>query len=182
MVRPVGIEPTTSWFVAMHSIQLSYGRPAVKFAFPNYSGNRFVSTNLIAWHARLKHYQSRLLAYPRRNQLQLHALQNRGLAKVSREKRKSLFVNLSKSFFRRAKATRPCVLSMHVGNALEMASDMLLLVADEVARNGAFGKILRPEVFPNAPLQFPQYRSTPPSVSPPPQCSTSHNILQASAS
>jgi hypothetical protein len=26
MVRPVGIEPTTSWFVAMHSIQLSYGR------------------------------------------------------------------------------------------------------------------------------------------------------------
>jgi len=32
-----------------------------------------------------------------------------------------------------------------------MASDMLLLVADEVARNGAFGKSLRPEVFPNAP-------------------------------
>jgi hypothetical protein len=40
---------------------------------------------------------------------------------------------------------------MHVGNALAMASDMLLLVADEVARNGAFGKSLRPEVFPNAP-------------------------------
>ena len=33
-----------------------------------------------------------------------------------------------------------------------MASDMLLLMADEVARNGAFGKILRPEVFPDAPL------------------------------
>jgi len=31
---------------------------------------------------------------------------------------------------------------------------MLLLVLDEVARNGAFGKILRPEVFPNAPLQY----------------------------
>jgi hypothetical protein len=28
-------------------------------------------------------------------------------------------------------------------------------VADEVARNGAFGKILRPEVFPNAPLHSP---------------------------
>jgi len=35
-----------------------------------------------------------------------------------------------------------------------MASDMLLLEADEVARNGAFGKLLRPEVFPNAPLQI----------------------------
>jgi hypothetical protein len=30
MVRPVGIEPTTSWFVAMHSIQLSYGRILMK--------------------------------------------------------------------------------------------------------------------------------------------------------
>jgi len=35
-----------------------------------------------------------------------------------------------------------------------MAPDMLLLKPDEVARNGAFGKQLRPEVFPNAPLQF----------------------------
>ena len=35
-----------------------------------------------------------------------------------------------------------------------MAVNMLLLGADEVARNGAFGKILRPEVFPNAPLQI----------------------------
>ena len=36
-----------------------------------------------------------------------------------------------------------------------MARDMLLLVVDEVARNGAFGKILRPEVFPGAPLHSP---------------------------
>src|ERR1700730_15818527 len=35
-----------------------------------------------------------------------------------------------------------------------MAPDMLLSRADEVARNGAFGKILRPEVFPDAPLQL----------------------------
>ena len=44
-----------------------------------------------------------------------------------------------------------------------MAPDMLLPRADEVARNGAFGKILRPEVFPDAPLQLrlsPKY--TPP--------------------
>jgi hypothetical protein len=41
---------------------------------------------------------------------------------------------------------------MHVGNALEMAADLLLFRADEVARNGAFRKILRPEVFPDAPL------------------------------
>ena len=43
---------------------------------------------------------------------------------------------------------------MHVGNALAMASDMLLPGADEVARNGAFGKSLRPEVFPNAPCKL----------------------------
>ena len=36
-----------------------------------------------------------------------------------------------------------------------MAPDMLLLGPDEVARNGAFGKSLRPEVFPNAPLHSP---------------------------
>jgi hypothetical protein len=36
-----------------------------------------------------------------------------------------------------------------------MAADLLLLEPDEVARNGAFWKILRPEVFPDAPLQFP---------------------------
>jgi hypothetical protein len=44
---------------------------------------------------------------------------------------------------------------MHVGNALEMAADLLLLLVDEVARNGAFRKILRPEVFPDAPLHSP---------------------------
>jgi len=42
---------------------------------------------------------------------------------------------------------------MHVGNALAMAAHMLLIRPDEVARNGAFRTILRPEVFPNAPLQ-----------------------------
>jgi hypothetical protein len=62
------------------------------------------------------------------------------------------FVNLRKSFPPSAKPTRPSVLQMHVGNALAMAPDMLLLGADEVARNGVFGKKLRPEVFPNAPL------------------------------
>jgi hypothetical protein len=34
-----------------------------------------------------------------------------------------------------------------------MAPDMHLLGTDEVARNGAFRRILRPEVFPDAPLQ-----------------------------
>ena len=34
-----------------------------------------------------------------------------------------------------------------------MALEMLLYGTDEVARNGAFGKILRPEVFSDAPLQ-----------------------------
>jgi hypothetical protein len=38
-------------------------------------------------------------------------------------------------------------------NTLGMALHMLLVRTDEVARNGAFGKILRPEVFPDAPLQ-----------------------------
>jgi len=49
---------------------------------------------------------------------------------------------------------------MRAGNALRMAAELLLLRADEVARNGAFRKILRPEVFPDAPLQFTR-RSTP---------------------
>ena len=53
-----------------------------------------------------------------------------------------------------AKPTRPSVPPMHVGKALAMATEMLPLGADEVARNGAFGKKLRPEVFPNAPLQY----------------------------
>jgi hypothetical protein len=49
-----------------------------------------------------------------------------------------------------------------------MVPDMLLLRTDEVARNGAFGKILRPEVFPDAPLQLrlsPKYTpfGSPPS-------------------
>jgi hypothetical protein len=63
------------------------------------------------------------------------------------------FASQSKSFRPSAKPTAPAFLPMHVGNALAMAADMLLLGADEVARNGAFGKQLRPEVFPNAPLQ-----------------------------
>ena len=62
-------------------------------------------------------------------------------------------VNQGKSFRPSAKPTRPRVLIMHVGNALAMAADMLLLKPDEVARNGALRTILRPEVFPNAPLQ-----------------------------
>jgi len=64
------------------------------------------------------------------------------------------FVNLSKSCHPHAKPTRPSVLLMHVGKALAMAPDMLLLGADEVARNGAFRRILRPEVFPDAPLHL----------------------------
>jgi hypothetical protein len=55
---------------------------------------------------------------------------------------------------------------MHVGNALEMAANLLLLLVDEVARNGAFRKILRPEVFPDAPLHFPYF--CPPEESPNP--------------
>jgi hypothetical protein len=59
--------------------------------------------------------------------------------------------NQRKSFQPSAKPTRPGVLSTCAANALAMVPNMLLFKADEVARNGAFGKILRPEVFPNAP-------------------------------
>jgi hypothetical protein len=68
--------------------------------------------------------------------------------------RNTRFVNKRKSFRPCAKPTRPRVLPIHVGNALAMATDMLILGADEVARNGASWKILRPEVFPNAPLHY----------------------------
>src|SRR5258708_5810208 len=57
----------------------------------------------------------------------------------------------SKSFRRSAKPTRLGALTARAHKSLAMADNMLLLKADEVARNGAFGKILRPEVFPNAP-------------------------------
>ena len=64
-------------------------------------------------------------------------------------------VNERKSFRPSAKPTRPSVSGTHIGNALAMATDMLLIGQDEVARNGAFGNQLRPEVFPDAPLQSP---------------------------
>src|ERR1039457_2392308 len=44
MVRPERIELPTSWFVAKHSIQLSYGRVVAKLRL-NYSGNRIASPN-----------------------------------------------------------------------------------------------------------------------------------------
>jgi hypothetical protein len=44
MVRPERIELPTSWFVAKHSIQLSYGRIR-EIVSLNYSGNRIVSLN-----------------------------------------------------------------------------------------------------------------------------------------
>jgi hypothetical protein len=58
-----------------------------------------------------------------------------------------------KSFHRNAKPTSADSRATLFCNTLEMASDMLIYGADEVARNGAFGKILRPEVFSDAPLQ-----------------------------
>src|ERR1017187_9841536 len=68
--------------------------------------------------------------------------------------RRGALAEKSKVFRSCAKATRSRVPWMRVGNALRMACQLLLLRADEVARNGAFRKILRPEVFPDAPLQF----------------------------
>jgi len=60
----------------------------------------------------------------------------------------------SKVFRRRAKATCSRILSSCARNVLRLAVELLLFRADEVARNGALRKILRPEVFPSAPLQF----------------------------
>ena len=59
----------------------------------------------------------------------------------------------SKVFRRREKDTLRTGLQSRVGKELEMAADLLRVMADEVARNGAFRKKLRPEVFPGAPLQ-----------------------------
>ena len=42
-----------------------------------------------------------------------------------------------------------------------MARDLLNSRTDEVARNGAFWKKLRPEVLPDAPLQFATQSGTP---------------------
>jgi len=58
----------------------------------------------------------------------------------------------SKVFHSHAKATRSCVLWMNVGKLLEMAADLHRPPVDEVARNGAFWNLLRPEVFSGLPL------------------------------
>ena len=47
MVRPERIELPTSWFVAKHSIQLSYGRILTRIVLLNYNGNGIVSPNPI---------------------------------------------------------------------------------------------------------------------------------------
>ena len=67
----------------------------------------------------------------------------------------------SKVFPRHAKPTRSNVPWIRVGKTLEMAIDLLLFSADEVARNGALGKKLRPEVFPDAPLHFSYRQALP---------------------
>ena len=54
MVRPERIELPTSWFVAMHSIQLSYGRILMRIVSLNYNGNRMVSPNPADGYARQK--------------------------------------------------------------------------------------------------------------------------------
>jgi hypothetical protein len=133
-VRPERIELPTSWFVAMHSIQLSYGRVVEELRLRIINGNQGFRP-------------IRAECASRARVRSLFLFQGNKLRR---------FVNPSKSFRSSAKPTCLCVLNMHVGNALAMATDMLLLKADEVARNGAFGKILRPEVFPDAPLHFPR--------------------------
>ena len=133
-MRPERIELPTSWFVAMHSIQLSYGRIVEELRFRIINGNQGFRP-------------IRAECASRARVRSLFLFQGNKLRR---------FVNPSKSFRSSAKPTCLCVLNMHVGNALAMATDMLLLKADEVARNGAFGKILRPEVFPDAPLHFPR--------------------------
>lgn len=118
-MRPERIELPTSWFVAMHSIQLSYGRMLRGIAPLNYSG----------------------IDSFRPNQLRQFTLG------------KSL---RRKSFRPPRKTYRLLISRLRVNNGLGMATQMLIFSQDEVARNGAFGKILRPEVFPDAPLHFPR--------------------------
>src|SRR5258708_35235264 len=57
----------------------------------------------------------------------------------------------SKSFRPSAKPTRLGALTARAHKSLAMADNILLLKADEVARNGAFGNKLRPKGFTNPP-------------------------------
>jgi hypothetical protein len=52
-----------------------------------------------------------------------------------------------------AKATQARVFLTVYSQQVSYGSRHAYKQTDEVARNGAFGKILRPEVFPDAPLQ-----------------------------
>src|SRR5258708_14034207 len=80
----------------------------------------------------------------------------------------------SKSFRLSAKPTRLGALTARAHKSLAMANNMLLLKADEAARNGAFGKIPRPEACPNppsiplSPFSFPLKPPPPISPAPPP--------------
>jgi hypothetical protein len=58
MVRPERIELPTSWFVAMRSIQLSYGRN-FRFAFTHYIGKEFFSVTTESAYHRLTRTQSK---------------------------------------------------------------------------------------------------------------------------
>jgi hypothetical protein len=66
------------------------------------------------------------------------------------------FVNPSKSFRSQRKTYLPLRSTYACWQCLSNGNRHASPKADEVARNGAFGKILRPEVFPDAPLHFPR--------------------------
>jgi len=66
-----------------------------------------------------------------------------------------------KVFQFRAKPTRLIVLEMQFDKVLGMARNLLPLRTDEVARNGAFRRILRPEVLSECPFATSEPAQTP---------------------
>ena len=119
-----------------------------RIASLDYNGNRIVSSNLIVSRVPRRITQELLPG----KDLCFEIFRMPRWLRKSAAGRHRIFRCERKSFRPRAKPTCSQAVSIRVSNALRLATNMLLFRQDEVARNGAFGKLLRPEVFRNAPL------------------------------
>ena len=80
LVRPERIELPTSWFVAKHSIQLSYGRIVAELRVLNYNGTKSFRPTPIAGYGQRKN--PAVIDYPSGPRPFLYAVENSGLGRV----------------------------------------------------------------------------------------------------
>jgi hypothetical protein len=164
MVRPERIELPTSWFVAKHSIQLSYGRVSTQSSvrFVELYRNQNVSPNsgipLITKYDHQNNCQNLRAAFDRIARIFSPLKCRTG----RREYDSTSAIAEQRKSFRFQRKTYPLAsLRFTYCQRFRCGMQHALARSDEVARNGAFGKILRPEVFPNAPCILASLRRAP---------------------